>query len=450
MQFELTKKYLGSIKESIKTADEIKLNSLVSELHPADIAEILDEVSMREAKFLYQLLDEEKAADVLVELEEDVREEFLANLSSKEIAEQFIENLDSDDAADVIAELPDKKQEEVIAYLEDEEQASDIVELLTYDESTAGSLMTKELIKVNQNWIVERCVLEMRKQAEEVDYVFTIYVVDSNDKLLGIVSLKRMLITPVKTTIADFYKSDVIFVNTNTDLEEVSNIMQKYDLVVLPVVNEEGQLIGRITIDDVMDVVKEEADKDYQMASGHSEVVEATDTVWVLSRARLPWLLIGLVGGIFGAQIISIYEDQIKIHPEMAFFIPLIAAMGGNVGVQSSSIIVQGLANKTLGLDTMLQRLGKEFSVALVNGLVCSLIILGYNFAFGDSWNLSITVSAALFTVIIFAGLFGTFTPLVLDKYKIDPALATGPFITTVNDVLGLLMYFMIGRMMYM
>lgn len=449
MKFELTKEYLDQLREAIGNADSGIVSKQIDDLHPADIAEILDELNLEERKYLFQHLKGEDAADVLVELEEDVREEFLDSLSSKEIAQQFIENMESDDAADVIAELPEEVKEEVIIHIEDAEQASDIVDLLHYDENTAGGLMAKELIAVNQNWTVKKCVAEMQKHAEEIDDVYAVYVVDNNNVLLGLLSLNKLLIAQSETTVSDIFEKEVVSVKTNTKSEEVANIMNKYDLVVIPVIDTLGRLSGRITIDDVVDVIKEEAEKDYQMASGISGDVESTDKIWVLSRARLPWLIIGLIGGILGAKVIGMYEGDIKIYPEMAFFIPLIAAMGGNVGVQSSAIIVQGLANNSLGMESLFSKLVKEFGVAMINGSICSVLILAYNMFFSDSMALSLTVSVALLSVIIFAGIFGTLIPLLLNKYKIDPALATGPFITTLNDVLGLFIYFMIGRMMY-
>ena len=305
--------------------------------------------------------------------------------------------------------------------------------------------MAKELIKVNKNWTVMRCVREMRKQAENVSFVYTIYVVDDNDILAGTLSLKKLLLTDAKTIISEIYKEDIIMINANEDNEEVGNIMNKYDLIVLPVVNDLGQLIGRITVDDVMEVIKEEAEKDYQMASGISEDVESSDSVWTLTRARLPWLLIGMIGGLLGAKVIGIFD--IEKNYQMAFFIPLIAAMGGNVGVQSAAIVVQGLAGGSIEFNGTFKRLIKELGVALVNGIICSSIIYIATFLLGYGVWLSATVSIALLAVIIFAALFGTFIPLTLDKYKIDPALATGPFITTVNDVLGLFIYFLIGQM---
>jgi len=449
VQFELTKEFLENLNNIVKNNDPAKVMEFIDGLHAVDIAEILDEQSTEEAKAFYALLPDELGADALVELDEDVRERFLKEISSEDIAEKIIENLDTDDAADVIGELSEEQQDEVISHIEDIEHASDIIDLLHYDEDTAGGLMAKELVKVKIEWDVATCIKEIRAQSEEVEKMYTVYVVDDNDILQGRISLKKLLLAPDNKKVKDIYNDEVILIKVDAQGEEVAQRMDKYDLVVIPVIDEIGRLLGRITIDDVVDFMREEADKDYQMASGISENVESSDSAWVLTRARLPWLLIGLFGGILGAQVIEAYEGQIQIHPEMAFFIPLIAAMAGNVGVQSSAIVVQGLANNTLGLDGIWKKLFKELVVGLINGLVLGILIFCYNFFFGDSFTLSIIVSTSLFSVIVFAAIFGTLVPLMLDKYKIDPALATGPFITTVNDVFGLFLYLFIGYLMY-
>ena len=440
----ITAQLIEKISEQISQEDTEKLKDLISDFHVADIAEILEELSLTDAQFLYQFIAEEKSAEILVELDDDLREDLLADLTAKEIAEEVIDNLETDDAADVIGEFSEEKQEEVLSLIEDKDHASDISDLLTYPEDTAGGLMAKELIKVNENWNTLQCLREMRKQAEHVKQVHTIYVVDNNDVLLGSMSLRKLLLTETDTPIKEIIKTEIISVKATEDDEDIANIMNKYDLIVLPVVDKENKLIGRITIDDIMDVVKEEAEKDYQMASGISEDVEASDSVWTLTRARLPWLLIGMIGGMLGAEVIGIFD--IRENFELAFFIPLIAAMGGNVGVQSAAIVVQGLANDSLKMDNIFQKLIKETGVGLLNGIICSLIVLAAAFGLGYGMALSLTVSISLLAVIIFAALFGTFVPLTLEKYKIDPALATGPFITTVNDVLGLFIYFWIGQ----
>jgi len=445
MKFELTKEFINDIKERLEQKDFKVLKSELSQLHHVDIAALIEELGEEQGKTLFELFEDQDSAEILIELDDENREVVLEDLTSQEIAEELIENLDSDDAADIISDLSTAKKVEVLSHIEDIEHASDIVDLLSYPENTAGGLMAKELIQVNDKWSVLRCVKEMRKQAEDVDKVYTIYVVNDHNILLGTLSLKKLLLTSEKTYIKNVYNEKVISVKADFDDEEVANIMDKYDLVVLPVVDDLNRLIGRITIDDIVDVIKEEAMEDYNKASGISEQVDSSDDIIILTRARLPWLLIGLMGGIMGAQVMGIFDIQNNI--ELAFFTPLIAAMGGNVGVQSAAIIVQGLASNSLGMDTMGERLLKELGVAMLNGIICSVLIMLITFLLGYPSSIYFTVSISLMAVIIFAALFGTFVPLVLNKYKIDPALATGPFITTVNDVLGLFIYFMIGKL---
>lgn len=445
MKFELTKEFINDIKERLEQKDFKVLKSELSKLHHVDIAALIEELGEEQGKTLFELFEDQDSAEILIELDDENREVVLEDLTSQEIAEELIENLDSDDAADIISDLSTAKKVEVLSHIEDIEHASDIVDLLSYPENTAGGLMAKELIQVNDKWSVLRCVKEMRKQAEDVDKVYTIYVVNDHNILLGTLSLKKLLLTSEKTYIKNVYNEKVISVKADFDDEEVANIMDKYDLVVLPVVDDLNRLIGRITIDDIVDVIKEEAMEDYNKASGISEQVDSSDDIITLTRARLPWLLIGLMGGIMGAQVMGIFDIQNNI--ELAFFTPLIAAMGGNVGVQSAAIIVQGLASNSLGMDTMGERLLKELGVAMLNGIICSVLIMLITFLLGYPSSIYFTVSISLMAVIIFAALFGTFVPLALNKYKIDPALATGPFITTVNDVLGLFIYFMIGKL---
>lgn len=448
MKFELTKEFLTQIEEAVAAQDSQYFQENICTLHSADIAEILDEVNLEQAQFIYRQLDVELAPEVLVELEEDVRDEFLKSLSDDEIASQ-VDRMDSDDAADFIQDLPEERKDEILSNLEDVSHSSDIASLLTYDEDTAGGLMAKEFICANINWTVGEALANLREQAQEINYVYTIYTVDDHNRLLGTLSLKTFLYAENSTKIKDLYSDDPISVNATSSDKEVARLMEKYDLVAIPVVNQAGVLIGRITIDDVVDVMKEDAERERQLATGVSEKIESKDSVWVITRARLPWLLVGMLGGIFGALVIGGFEGQLDRFPELAFFIPLIAAMGGNIGVQSSSLIVQGLANNSLKFDSTFKKIMKELSVALINGAVLSSLIFIYNFAFGANYSLCFTVSIALFAVIILAGILGSLVPLLLHRYKIDPALATGPFITTLNDILGLMLYFVIGYAFY-
>ena len=444
----LTKNLTEEIKQSLAAGDMEQVRALLGELYPEDIAELFYSLGVDEMQEILDLLEKDEAVKTLTALDEDLRLKLLKLYTPDHIAKEFVDYMDSDDAADMLNELPADLAEEVIALLTDEEQARNVTSLLRYKDDTAGGLMAKELVKVNLNWTLAECIEEIRHQAENVERVYSVYVVDNKNRLKGIVSLKSMILAPATVKVETIYNPDIQEVTTHTPGEEVAQMMNKYGLVALPVVDALGRLMGRITIDDVVEFIKEEADKDYQLLSGISEDVELTDKVWILSRARLPWLLIGLLGGIASSRVVGMYEGELLIHPQMAFFMPLVAAMGGNAGVQSSAIVVQGLANNTMGTKDIMPKLGKEFTVALINGLICALVILGYNLFIGSPQNLSFTVGTALLSVIIFASVLGMVVPLLLDKAKIDPALATGPFITTTNDLLGLGVYFTIGQIM--
>jgi len=445
MSFEITSELLANITSSIEVSNDKAIVALFEEMHYADIAEILDELSFDDVVYIIKLLDSEKTSAVLMELDEDIREKTLQNLSAKEIAEE-VEELDSDDAADIIGELSQERQEAVLSKIEDEEHVKEIEELLAYDEDSAGGLMAKELVKVNENWTVLKCVREMRAQAEEVTRVHSIYVVDDNDKLKGRLSLKDLLITSTKTAISEVYIPKVDFVNVHDNLDEVSNKMRKYDLEAIPVIDNNGVLLGRITIDDIVDVIKEGADKDYQLAAGLTQDVEADDSILQLTKARLPWLFLGLLGGVGAFLIMVLFENTFDENAVLFFFTPLIAAMAGNVGVQSSAIIVQGLANDDVK-GSINSRLVKEMLLAALNGVVLALVLFMFVWFYEGKINTALAISVSLVAVIIVAGLIGTFVPLFLNKRGIDPAIATGPFITTSNDIFGILIYFMIAKL---
>lgn len=447
MEFKISRDFIAQIEQYISEKQETQLKALLEDIHYADIAEIIEELDSTEAAYLFSILDSEKTAEMLLELDEEVREKILSNLSAKEIAEE-LDELSTDDAADIIAELPQDIKEEVISELLDAEHAKDIVDLLRYNEDTAGGLMGKELVKVNENWTVLTCVREMRVQAENVQRVHSIYVVDDEDRLKGRLSLKDLLTTSTKTHISEVYIPKVDFVKVTTPDVEVARIMQKYDLEAIPVVDELGRLVGRITIDDILDVIKDEADKDYQLAAGISQDVEADDSILELTKARLPWLVLALLGGLISVSLLESFQGAMEKHKAIFFFTPLIAAMAGNVGVQSSAIIVQGLANNTLS-GSLFNRLIKEVGLSLLNGTILALIlILGIHFILGVNYDLGLTVCISLVSVIIIASLIGTFIPILLNRFGIDPALATGPFITTSNDICGILIYFTIAKLL--
>jgi magnesium transporter len=444
----IEKELLLKLQPALDTKEDQLVIDILDDYRAEDIAEIFWDITLDEAKYIIKTIEKPKAIETIRSLDEELQGRFFKGYTANEIASDVIAYLDSDDAVDILNLLSTRKAEEVISYLDDQDYAKNLISMLHYDDDVAGGLMAKELVKVKYNWTVSQCVEEIRKQAEEVTNVLSVYVVDNKDILKGVVSLKDIVLAKAHTSVIEITNDEYISINAYATGEEVASIMSKYDLTAIPVIDSMGRLIGRITIDDVVDFIKEEADRDFQLQAGLSENVESSDKIWILSRARLPWLMVGLMGGLGSSALVSSFEGDISRLPQLAFFMPIVAAMGGNAGVQSSAIIVQGLANNTLKSKNILPKLGKEFTVSLLNGLICSALLLTWNVIVGHGYDLSIVVSLALITVIIVASLLGTITPLILEKFNIDPALASGPFITTTNDVIGLGVYFLLGRMM--
>tara|TARA_B100000900_G_scaffold39899_1_gene29929 strand:- start:664 stop:2034 length:1371 start_codon:yes stop_codon:yes gene_type:complete len=444
-KFVLTDELISKILDFINSSDDNSILETFSNYHHADIAEIIEELNTDEATYIIKLLDSEKTSDILMELDDDYREKILKNLSIKEIAEE-VEELDSDDATDIISELPEEKQKKVISKISDADHKADIKELLKYDDDTAGGLMAKELIKVNENWTVTRCVKEMRTQASEVTRVHSVYVVDNDDILLGRLSLKDLLVANPKTKIKSIFKKNVDYVYDTDSAESVASTMQKYDLGAIPVVNKKKKLLGRITIDDIVDLIKEEAEEDYQLAAGILQDVDVDDSIFELTKARLPWLIVGLIGGIGAAFVMVGFDEILEKYEELFYFTPLIAAMAGNVGVQSSAIIVQGLANDDIR-GSINNRLFKETLLSILNGVILAILLFLFIYFWKGDTDIALALSVALVAVVIVAGIIGTFIPLFLNKRGIDPAIATGPFITTSNDIFGILIYFMVAKL---
>ncbi len=441
LEFDLTKEYRDRFQRALDKRDAKFIRASLDEVNPADITTLLYEFSPEESKYTLNILALPVRAQIISNLDSETRARFLKIYEPKELTE-IINLLDSDDAADILNELPIKTSEEVIAGLEPELR-SQVIDLLRYEENVAGGLMAKELIKARSTWSVVQCVEEIRKQAESVTKFYTVFVVDEQDKLLGKVSLQDIVIADANKQVADIYEQDVVSVETYMPDTEVAEIMKKYDLESVPVVNVKGQLVGRITIDDVVDVITEQADEDRQLMTGITEDVEEDDTVWKNTRARLPWLLIGIFGGMLSARFMGLFEAQLARVTAIAFFVPLIQATGGNVGIQSSSLVVQSLASAGIVTEGIWQRLTKVLFVALLNGFFLSVLVFGANWVIFGNQQLSIVVSIALFSVVVFASLIGTITPLILDRFGFNPAVASGPFITTINDLLGLTVYFL-------
>ena len=445
--FQIDTSFLDSIKSLIEQGNNALLIKKLKPIHYADIAEIIETLSIEEATYIIKLLKSKTTADALTEVDPDTREQILDNLSINEIAREVSE-LKTDDATDLILELPEARKEKVMSQIQDDEHVKDIRDLLRYDENTAGGLMAKELVKVEEDLSVLKCLNKMRAQAENVTRVHSIYVVDQNNVLKGRLSLKDLITANSRDKVKDIYIPKVDFVTVDQENEEVAKIMSKYDLEAIPVVNNKKELLGRITIDDIVDVIKEEAYKDYQLAAGISKDVEADDTIFELVKARLPWLFLGLLGGLGSVFILQDFEaimEQPRLR-NLFFYTPLIAAMAGNVGVQSSAIIVQGLANDAVK-GSLFKRLIKEVGLSLINGFALALIIIFFGALINQELLVSFTIAGSMILVIVVAALVGTFVPIILDKKNIDPAIATGPFITTANDIFGIFLFFYIAKL---
>lgn len=444
-QFELSKGYLESLQTAIEAADFEFIRESFDGVNMADVAALLEELSFDESLYVIRSIEPQQSADILIELEDDTLARVLREMEASEMA-TYIEMMDSDDGADILNLFAEREREDIISYFQDKIKSDQILELLRYDEDTAGGIMAKEYIRANKNWNVVQTINEIRRQAENVDKIFSIYVVNNRQQLMGRVSLKRIVLAAEGTKIEDIFEDEVISVPTYMDQEEVAEIMRKYDLESVPVVNSKNKLVGRITVDDILDVIMEEAEEDIQAMTGISDTVDEYDSVFKLSKARLPWLLIGIIGGLLGAGFIGFFEEGLSKVTALAFFIPLITATGGNVGIQSSSLVVQSLANKSIFDDSLSKRFVKVFLVAILNGIILATFVFGVIVLFYRSEvAFALVVSIALFSVVLLASFMGTITPILLDKVGINPAMASGPFITTANDLLGLAVYFLVA-----
>ena len=442
----MTKDFINHIKELIEQKDSVLLQEAVSRLHPADIAEICVELTTEQARFLYRQLDNETAADALIEMDEDLRHDLLEELPSEAIARRFVNYMDTDDAVEIIRDMDEEKQEEVLSNIQDIELAGDIVDLLQYDEDTAGGLMSTEMVVVNGNWSMPECLKEMRQQAEELDDIYYIYVVDDDERLCGLFPLKKMITSPSVSKVKHVMDTKIISVDVDTPIDEVTMLIEKYNLVAIPVVDKINRLVGQITVDDIMDEVREQTEHDQQLTAGLAQNIETSDSVFVQTKARLPWLIIGMLGGIGSSLLLNCFTSTLGSHPEMALFIPLLAGMGGNVGTQSSAIAVQGLANNSLNPKHIFRHILKEMVVAIINATILSLMVYMYNFfVYGPTDIVSLSVPLSLFVVVMFASAFGTFIPMVLERININPAVATGPFIQIINDLSGMTFYMLIS-----
>lgn len=451
---ELDSELVGDIEALVESGGRAMVLNILADLHPADIARLLMHVSRGDAELLFEWLPVEMAGDVIVELDDDFRAELLEDVEHARL-KAVIDELETDDAADVLSDLPSEVADVVLPTLAD---AEDVGALLGYEEDTAGGIMATEYVAVPPDWTVAQATEEVRRNAETVEEVFVVFVVDEDFRLLGFVSLKRLLLSPADALIQSVMNTEPVSVTTSVDQEDVARVMERYDLVSLPIVDDSGRLVGRVTIDDIVDVIREEAEEDIQRMSGVAGGEEATDSVLRVVRGRLPWLIAGMTGAGLAAGVIFRFQDALEASAILASFIPIVMATAGNAGIQSSAIAVQGLAAGDIWSTDLMPRIGKEVVVSVMNGIsaasVLGSLILGISLVFPDfiehAPRLALTASLALVVVIIVATTLGATIPLLLDKAGIDPALATGPFITTSNDILGILVFFSLAEWLYL
>jgi len=456
MKFELSNNFKERLKVEIENQNVKFIKNAFHEVSHVDVAELLYEFNSLESKYVLDNIGLETSSKIISELDDDTRENFLKTYSSNEIAD-VLKIIDSDDGADILLDLSSEVREEVLINIDDKIKSKNLRDLIKYDDEVAGGLMAKELVKCNIDWKIKQCIDLIRKQAKNVSQIYSVYVTDSKGTLMGKVSLKDIIISKDNSKVKDIYDDFVVSVDANMNQEEVAQIMQKYDLTVLPVVNKRKKLIGRITIDDVVDVITESAEEERQIMSGITTDVEEDDSIWKLSNARLPWLVIGILGGLFGAFFLGSFEsnyfEENEVFISLSFFIPLIMATAGNVGIQSSSIVIQTLSTPSPFEISVAERLTKVILVSILNGIVLSILVYSglmlfdyLNFLDFEIFSKTAKiVSVSLFSIVLVSSLLGTLTPIVLNKLKFNPALASGPFITTTNDLMALAIYFIVA-----
>ena len=432
-------KLISEVKDSIGDKNSKYLSKLIDKLRAADLADLIEHLKPEERLYLFEMLEPEGAGEVLVEIEAPVQESILSDLDNKAITE-IVQELDSDDAADLVGDLPAERAKDIIETLEDD-VTEELEKLLPFDEESAGGIMALEYVAVKDHCTIQEAIDIIKDKREEVEKLYYLWVVDDFEKLVGVVSLKDLVLEPANRLISDIMNTEVISVDVNRDQEEVAQLVKKYDLVSIPVVDEYNRLVGRITHDDIIDVLEEEADEDISLMGGvmHQEITEASYVK--ISKARLPWLIAGLFGGLMAAVVINRFEHSIEKLIALAFFFPVIMAMGGNTGTQAATVAVRGLATGDISLVNVWKRLWVEMKVAMTNGLICGVLLGAVVYLWIGNIGLGCVIAVALMIIVLISGFIGAAVPLALKRMNIDPALATGPFVTTSNDILSLLIY---------
>ena len=432
-------KLIENIRGFIYRNNSEALAKIMDELRPADVADIIEHMRPNERFFIFNILETERAGDILIEIESPVQKQILGGLDNRLVSE-ILQEVDSDEAADIIGNLPDRRAKDVIKTL-GEDLSEQLEKLLQYGKDTAGGIMDLEFISALKDATVGDVITMIRENKKKVENFYHVWIVDSLERLVGVVSLKDLIIEAPDRKISEIMNREVISVDVHRDQEDVARLFERYDLVNMPVVDANYLLVGCITHDDIIDVIEEEVDEDLSLMTGTIGQEIAEESTLKISKARLPWLIAGVFGGIVAAAVIKQFETSLERVIALSFFFPVIMAIGGNTGTQAATIIVRGMATGDIRLVNIRKRLWLEMKVAFVNGIICG-ILLGLIVGFWLSdYGLGAIVALAGVLIILNAGFIGSAVPFVLRKLNIDPALATGPFITTLNDILGLLIY---------
>ena len=431
------------VNKLINTERTQLLKSILEPLKPLEIANILLQLKLKQQLVLLENLDRRTSSEVLNNLQDSpsILGDIVEQISTDRLS-NAIEDMPQDDAADFVGLLDDEKAEALLEELPEKDR-EELTNLLQYDEESAGGLMTPYVVAIHRDQTVAAAIKEIQKfvKKEGFELFYTAYVVDDHDHLIGTIGTTELLLAERHKLIENLMDHEVVAVDQDLDQEEVARIAQEYDLVVVPVIDKHLRLIGRITLDDLVDVIVDEYNEDMGHIAGTGDEEVSETSVLRASGDRLPWLLVGLFGGFLTAIVMSLYENALISLPDVTYFIPLVAALGGSIGIQSSSIVVRGLATGAIQTTDILVRLWKELRVAFLNGIICSFILAGMSWYLTDDVGRAITSGVSLLIVVCFAAVVGSTIPIILKRMNIDPAIATGPFITTTSDIIGIAIY---------
>jgi magnesium transporter len=441
---------LKQVELLIEKNDDIKLSEYIERIHYADLSEIIMELDDEKRNIVFAVLSIEDAAKVLEEIDSDVFVSLMSSLSIEQ-KRRLIDIMSLDDIVDQLGELSETEQKDIISHM-DIEDAKDVKELLVYEDDTAGGIMTTDYIAVGKNLTAYKAIESLRKDAEDAETVYYVYVVDENEKLVGVMSLRELILASPTKKVEDIMNDNVIKVYVDEDQEDVARKVSKYDLLAIPVTDGNKMLKGIITVDDVIDVIEEEATEDILKFAGTSEEISGEENLLIKIfnsiKSRLPWLIVTIFGGLVSARIMSEFQGTLNANTTLALFVPILAGMGGNAGTQSSTITVRSIAMGNIVGKEAIRTVIQEISVGFFVGLICSAIVGIASFYLKGEMLLSVIVALAMWANMLTATFIGTIVPLIFKKIGVDPAVASAPFITTTVDITGLTIYFTLATIM--